>query len=513
MCVLWEGKHPMRMSRWLLVLIVVIAVVVPSAYTQTVPCAAITRNPLVLEALLDSHSNDAEPAMDDTIASTQLERLQFNAIVIQPGDALYVEYKGRDFTVHADFASGDMTAFDSSPKGSYEQWRKGILPLDVFREALQQKLTRLRAVAQKPDQVFFRNIKIIRAGRPVFEFAKLTSYGHPQVRTAVQKQLPCVGFDDVPGSGNARAVNYSMPNNLMPQPFAGGLAVPMLPPFPMMVQGTTTPSVDGNHYKFTGKELDDETGLYNYGARYYSPGIGRYMTPDWSAKPVPIPYANFKDPQTLNLYSYVRNNPTSLPDPDGHAIQLSNDEEKRQQQLAAAQQAVGKDAGKYLYDNVDKNGNHYIGIYSKGPDGKGADFKDLNGAASKLNGVIQDSRIATVVTVSPGTNVAGPSLSPNGLIGSTDNGMSPGGSRPISQASGNEVVYLTSGDPGKLDPSVSSTHQPAPITLGDVFSHEMGHVFARWFGGDSNSSSVQMENDTRRLNGEPTRTGHDPNPQ
>jgi len=56
----------------------------------------------------------------------------------------------------------------------------------------------------------------------------------------------------------------------------------------MMMQSTTT-STDANHYKFTGKELDDETGLYNYGARYYSPGLGRFMTPDWSARPTPIP--------------------------------------------------------------------------------------------------------------------------------------------------------------------------------------------------------------------------------
>ena len=327
------------------------------------------------------------------------------------------------------------------------------------------------------------------------------------MKTAVQRQLPCVGFDGVPPNGTSTAVSYSPLNPGPVRNFSGyGLAQPMLPPFPMMMQATD-PTTDANRYKFTGKELDDETGLYNYGARYYGPALGRYMTPDWSAKPVPIPYANLRDPQTFNLYAYVRNNPVSLPDPDGHAIQLSNDEEKRQQQLAAAQQAVGKDAGKYLYDNVDKNGNHYIGIYSNGPDGKGPDFKDINGASGKLNSIIQDSRIATVVTVSPGTNVSS-NLSPNGIIGPVGTG-SPGGSRPISQTGGNEVLYLTSGDAGKLPGDFNSSNHDAPITPGDVFSHEIGHIFARWFGGDSNSSSVQMENQTRHLNGEPTRNGHD----
>ena len=42
------------------------------------------------------------------------------------------------------------------------------------------------------------------------------------------------------------------------------------------------------------------------------------MSPDWSAKAVTIPYADLNDPQSLNLYSYVRNRPTVLKDLDGH---------------------------------------------------------------------------------------------------------------------------------------------------------------------------------------------------
>lgn len=286
---------------------------------QSVPCAAITRNPLVLEALLDSHSNDSEPDLDDgTINAAQLEHLQLGPIVIEPGDALYIEYRGKDFIVNADFASGDRTAFDSSPKGSYEQWRKGILPLDMFRPALNQRLVRLRVTAKSPNQVFFRNVKIIRAGKPVFEFANLASYGKSQVKTAVQRQLPCVGFDEAPGSGSATAASYSLPNPGPLRNFSGGLAQPMLPPFSMMMMQSTTTSPDANHYKFTGKELDDETGLYNYGARYYGPALGRFITPDWSAVPVPVPYADLTNPQTLNQYSYVGGNPASKADPDGH---------------------------------------------------------------------------------------------------------------------------------------------------------------------------------------------------
>jgi RHS repeat-associated protein len=77
---------------------------------------------------------------------------------------------------------------------------------------------------------------------------------------------------------------------------------------------------DSNHYKFTGKERDSESGLDYFGARYYSNGLGRFITPDWNAVPVPVPYADLGDPQSLNQYTYVRNVPTSRVDADGHKV-------------------------------------------------------------------------------------------------------------------------------------------------------------------------------------------------
>jgi RHS repeat-associated protein len=77
---------------------------------------------------------------------------------------------------------------------------------------------------------------------------------------------------------------------------------------------------DPNDYKFTGKKNDLETGLYYFGARYYSNGLGRWVSADWSATPVPVPYASFGDPQTLNLYGFVGGNPASKADADGHCV-------------------------------------------------------------------------------------------------------------------------------------------------------------------------------------------------
>ena len=71
---------------------------------------------------------------------------------------------------------------------------------------------------------------------------------------------------------------------------------------------------------FTGKERDSESGLDYFGARYYASSMGRFMSPDWSAQAEPVPYSKLDDPRTLNLYSYVRNNPLSGVDPDGAFI-------------------------------------------------------------------------------------------------------------------------------------------------------------------------------------------------
>jgi len=71
-------------------------------------------------------------------------------------------------------------------------------------------------------------------------------------------------------------------------------------------------------YKFTGKERDTETGLDYFGARYYGSSMGRWMSPDWAQKPEAVPYSTLGDPQSLNLYGYVDNNPLNKADEDGH---------------------------------------------------------------------------------------------------------------------------------------------------------------------------------------------------
>jgi RHS repeat-associated protein len=62
-----------------------------------------------------------------------------------------------------------------------------------------------------------------------------------------------------------------------------------------------------NRFEYTGRELDPETGLYFYRARYYDSTAGRFISED--------PHKEVL--RGLNFYAYVRNNPVGFTDPDG----------------------------------------------------------------------------------------------------------------------------------------------------------------------------------------------------
>ncbi len=68
-------------------------------------------------------------------------------------------------------------------------------------------------------------------------------------------------------------------------------------------------------YKYLGKERDDETGLYYYGARYCAAWLCRWISTD---------PAGFVD--GLNMYAYVKNNPLKYSDPTG----MQSDDEVEQ---------------------------------------------------------------------------------------------------------------------------------------------------------------------------------------
>jgi len=287
------------------------------------------------------------------------------------------------------------------------------------------------------------------------------------------------------------------------QTFASGNQEETCKSYPFGDGLACTGGTDATEHHFTGKERDAESGNDYFGARYYNSNMGRFMSPDWSVKITPVPYAKLSDPQSLNLYAYVLNNPLSHADADGHWIQLTGDDDARKKQLDALKSAVGSKAGAYLYDNT-VDGKHYVGVLSGGPDGQGPSFGSINKTSEKIGDIIGDTgRGATIQFVSPGTNVNGHA------VGSMDAGQSP--AVTVTRNHSQSVINVTSGPFGELNGDMSSNGRSLATSLADILSHELGHVDASWYHGnvDTNGDAVRMENTTRQIEGGPTRLGHD----
>ena len=92
--------------------------------------------------------------------------------------------------------------------------------------------------------------------------------------------------------------------------------------FRMTIQSCTTTTAYGYgalEGLFTSKERDAETGLDWFGSRYMSSTQGRFTSPD-----KPFADQDPYDPQSWNLYSYVRNNPLKFIDETGREIVYAN---------------------------------------------------------------------------------------------------------------------------------------------------------------------------------------------
>ena len=109
--------------------------------------------------------------------------------------------------------------------------------------------------------------------------------------------------------------------------------------------------------RFTGKERDAESGLDDFGARYYASTMGRFMSPD----PLSIEMYRLPDPQQLNLYMYARNNPLVITDPTGLDITCGGTRcadylSGLQKDIKGFKVEYGKDGKVQTVGDVDKKG-------------------------------------------------------------------------------------------------------------------------------------------------------------
>lgn len=172
-----------------------------------------------------------------------------------------------------------------------------------------------------------------------------------------------------------------------------------------------------NHYKFTGKERDTESGLDNFGARYYGSSMGRFLSPD----PLGGKLAN---PQSLNRYAYVLNNPLINTDPTGMYVCEdstkcdSKSDQNFAKSLAAAQTAVNNMAAGADRDAAQRAINSYgaMGV----DNGVNVRFdSNVQGGVTEVSGVANGDKSADNPT---GQNI-NVTFNPNAVGGTLDGGL------------------------------------------------------------------------------------------
>lgn len=102
-----------------------------------------------------------------------------------------------------------------------------------------------------------------------------------------------------------------------------------------------------NPFRYTGRELDVETGLYYYRARYYDPNIGRFVSEDATSFDGGI-----------DFYAYVQNNPANFTDPFGLYTQ-GDKVPPLNPRLDRFMKCMDKCTGKEQHVNATTNGKHH----------------------------------------------------------------------------------------------------------------------------------------------------------
>ena len=196
----------------------------------------------------------------------------------------------------------------------------------------------------------------------------------------------------------------------------------------MAEQHSQTADYD-NRWKFTGHELDRETGLYYAGARYYDPKVSIWLSVD----PLAEKYPNW------NPYNYVMQNPINLIDPTG---MCPDETENPKKNIFIVLDYDGGNPGDESRENIEfKNmeENNWHGIYAK----------NLQDASSQLSNYLGDNKADNILLKSHGgTTKSGESAfcsdnNSNGLIYSSDmKNYSDGNCSSLSQNTINDIDAL-----------------------------------------------------------------------
>ena len=153
----------------------------------------------------------------------------------------------------------------------------------------------------------------------------------------------------------------------------------------------------------TGKERDSESGLDYFGARYNSSSMGRFMSPD------PLG-GDLTNPQSLNRYSYVLNNPLTNTDPTGMYTCTDSKDCSSKKDQALEKSLAGLRGSKDA--DVARAANAY-GAQNK-DNGVSVGFKDLSGSGKG------GDTVSTIGVSADGSLRANSAITLNSKDGGTD---------------------------------------------------------------------------------------------
>jgi RHS repeat-associated protein len=229
---------------------------------------------------------------------------------------------------------------------------------------------------------------------------------------------------------------------------------------PLTASGLPTFVYDsGRRSRCSGKERDAETGLDWFGTRYMSSAQGRFTSPD-----KPFADQDPYDPQSWNLYSYVRNNPLKFIDELGEAIKYAS-------------------PALEVYSNTMRAQSPSYNAALQGFEGDGAPDMvfQVGDAGMDANGVDKAIGLAST-SIAPGSTIYGTHDDPNAVIQVPDKLKS---------------VTVT------IDTSIAKDGSQVK----SVMAHEVGH------GNDARTNTAQYQSDGQRTKQTKGSTAHDSRPE